>query len=219
MGQGNALPAVLVAGHLCDDLGGDIAGCGETVGLLDHGAADDRAVLEHILQIDQIAVMHMLGIIIRIMKMDDPLAVRLHDVFRKKHPARQVLAHLAGHVISLHAVDRRILIGILLLHIFIVALDQGKDPVVRCICLSHKRTFIAVAHIPSCQIEGAGGHNLVLHHILDLLHGHRPVKPAALKLHKLRDVVDLCICQASALRLNIRLRHRADDLINVKCLF
>ena len=189
------------------------------MGLLDHGAADDRAVLEHILQIDQVAVVHMLGIVIRIMEMDDPLTVRLHDVFRKEHPARQVLAHLAGHVISLHAVDRRILIGILLLHIFIVALDQGKDPVVRCICLSHKGTFVAVSHIPSRQIEGACGHDLVLHHILDLLHRHRPVEPAALKLHELRDVIDLRVREASVLRVNIRLRHRADDFVNVKCLF
>ena len=71
MRQGDGLAAVLVGGHLRDDLGGDVAGGGEGVGLLDQGAGDDGAVLQHVLQIHQIAVVHMLGIIVRVMEMDD----------------------------------------------------------------------------------------------------------------------------------------------------
>ena len=45
--------------------------------------ADHRSVLQHVLKIDQIAVVHMLRKIIRIMKMDDPLLVRLHNITRQ----------------------------------------------------------------------------------------------------------------------------------------
>ena len=80
MSQADALPAVLVAGYLRDDLGGDIAGGGEAMGLLNPGLADHGAVLQHILQIDQIAVVHVLCEIVGVVEMDDALLVRLHDV-------------------------------------------------------------------------------------------------------------------------------------------
>ena len=70
-------------------------------GLLDERAGDDRAVLQHILQIDQIAVVHVLGIIIRIMEMDDALLMGLNDIRRQQKPAGNILAHLAGHIVAL----------------------------------------------------------------------------------------------------------------------
>ena len=89
-----------------------------------HCSADDRSVLEHIFQIDKITVMHMLRIIIRIMKMDDTLFIRFDNIFRQKHSLRQVTADLSCHIISLHAVDRRIFIGIFLFDIFVIALNK-----------------------------------------------------------------------------------------------
>ena len=80
MGQADGLAAILVAGHLGHDLGGDVAGGGKAVGSLDEGTGDDGAVLQHILQIHQIAVVHMLGIIIRVVEVDDALLVSLHDL-------------------------------------------------------------------------------------------------------------------------------------------
>ena len=112
MGQRDGLPAILVRGHLGDDLGGDVAGGGEAVGPLDHGAGDHSAVLQHILQVHQVAVVHMLGIIIRIMEVDDALLMGLHDVpvaAAARHPV-----HLAGHVVPLGGVHHRVLIGVLL---------------------------------------------------------------------------------------------------------
>ncbi len=88
MGQGDRLAAVLVGGHLRDDLGGDIAGGGEAVGPLDEGTGDDGAVLQHILQIHQIAVVHVLGVVISVMEVDDALPVGLHDVLRAAAAAR-----------------------------------------------------------------------------------------------------------------------------------
>ena len=87
MGQGNGLAAVLVGGHLGDDLGGDVAGGGEAVGLFDQGAGDDGAVLQHVLQIDQIAVVHVLGIIVHVVEVDDARLVGLHDVLGQQHAA------------------------------------------------------------------------------------------------------------------------------------
>ena len=75
MGEGNALAAVLGTGNLGNGLGGDIAGSGKAAGLFNHGLADDGAVLEHIFQIYQTAVMHMLRKIVGIMEMNQPLFV------------------------------------------------------------------------------------------------------------------------------------------------
>ena len=69
------LSAVLVTCDLRNDLGRNVACRGKAVRLLDQCLADDRTVLEHILEIDQIAVMHMLRVVVRIMEMDDTLAV------------------------------------------------------------------------------------------------------------------------------------------------
>ena len=64
MSQSKGLTAILVAGYLCNDLGGNITCCEKTVWLLDHGLADHSTVLKHILKVDQIAVVFPLGIII-----------------------------------------------------------------------------------------------------------------------------------------------------------
>ena len=57
-------------------------------GLLDEGAGDDRAVLEHVLQVDQVAVVHMLGEIIGVVEVDDALVVRVDDVLGQQHARR-----------------------------------------------------------------------------------------------------------------------------------
>ncbi len=124
MRERDTLSAVLTAGNLGDTLCGHIAGRGKALGRIDHRLTDHRAVLQHILQVDQTAVVHMLGKIIRIMKMDDPFLMSLHDIRRQQETLRDILAHFARHIIALHAVDRRILIGILLFYFLIVALQQ-----------------------------------------------------------------------------------------------
>ena len=95
------------------------------MGLLNHGAADNGSVLKHVLQIDQIAVVHMLCEIVRIMEMNDSLIVGGHNLRRKQDTLGDVLAHLAGHVVALYAVDRRVLVGIFLLYFLIVALNEA----------------------------------------------------------------------------------------------
>ena len=94
------------------------------MGLLDHSAADHRTVLEHVFQIDQVAVVHMLGVIIGIVEMNDPLMVCLYNIFRQQHSLCQVLADFSCHIIPLYTVDCRIFIGIFLPDLLIITFDQ-----------------------------------------------------------------------------------------------
>ena len=50
------------------------------VRLFNQSAADDRAVLQHIVQIDEVAVVHVLGIVVGIVEVDDALLMRLDDL-------------------------------------------------------------------------------------------------------------------------------------------
>ena len=119
--------------------GRDVAGCGEAVRALDQCLADHGAVLQHILQVYKIAVVHMLCKIVGVMEVDDSLLIRLYNIFRKKKSSREILADFASHIVTLYAVDRRILVGIFLHNLFVVALDQGQDPVVPRVCFPHQR--------------------------------------------------------------------------------
>ena len=66
-------PAVLAGRHLGDDLGGDVCtGGGEKEwGFSISVPLMDGAVLQHVVQVDQVAVVHMLGVVVGVMEMDD----------------------------------------------------------------------------------------------------------------------------------------------------
>ena len=130
MGQADALAAVLVGSHLCNDLGGDVAGGGEAVGLLNEGARDDGAVLEHVVQIDQVAVVHVLCEVVGIVEVDQAFLVCLDNVRGQQQAGGQVLGDLTGHVVALDAVDGGVLVGVLLFDFLVVALDQAQNPLV-----------------------------------------------------------------------------------------
>ena len=191
VGQGDGLPAVLVAGHLGHDLGGDVAGGGEAVGLFNERAGDDRAVLQHILQVHQIAVVHVLGVIIAVVEVDDALPVCLHDVLGQQDALTEVAADLAGHIVPLGGVHHRVLVGVLLLGLLVVALDEGEDLIVGGVGLTHQGTGVTVGDVVLGHLECAVGHDIVFHHVLDLLHGGCAVHFLALKLHGLGDALDL----------------------------
>ena len=106
------------------------------MGLLDEGTGDDGAVLEHVLEVHKVTVVHVLGIVIRVMEVDYALVVSLHDVLGQKHTHGEVLGDLAGHVVTLHGVDRGVLVRVLLLDLFVVALDEGEDLVIRRVVLA-----------------------------------------------------------------------------------
>ena len=159
--------------------------------LFDERAGDDRAVLEHILQVHEIAVVHVLGKIVRVVEMDDTGLVRLDDLLRQQHPAREVLRYLARHIVALDGVDGGVLVGVFLLDLFVVRLDEGQDLVVRRVRLAHQRACVAVGDVVFCDLIGPVRHDLVLDEVLDLLDTERSVHRLTAELHTLGDAADL----------------------------
>ncbi len=125
MSQADTLAAVLVGSHLSDDLSGDIAGGGKAVGPLNLGAGDDRAVLQHILQVDQVAVVHVLRKVVGIVEVDQALIVCLDDLRVQQQAGGQVFGDLTSHIVALDAVHGGVLVGILLLDFLVLALASG----------------------------------------------------------------------------------------------
>ena len=154
MGQADALAAVLVGGHLCNDLGGDVAGGGEAVRLLNIGAGDDGAVLEHVVQIDEVAVVHVLGKVVGVVEVDETLLMGLDDLRVQQQAGGQVLGDLTGHVVALDAVDGGVLVGVLLLDFFVLALDQAQDALVGGVGLALEALDIAVGDIVAGDVMG-----------------------------------------------------------------
>ena len=67
----------------------------------------------------------MLGKVIRIMEMNDTLFVGSYNICGKQNPLGNIFADLAGHIVTLDTVDRRVLVGVFLLDFLIVALDKA----------------------------------------------------------------------------------------------
>ena len=191
MGQGNRLAAVLVGGHLRHDLRGDVAGGGKAVGPLNECAGDDGAVLQHILQIHKVAVVHVLGEVIRVMEVDDTLPVSIHDLLRQQDALCDVPADLTGHIVPLGGVHHRVLVGVFLLGLLVAALDEAEDLLVGGVGAADQRAGVAVGHIVLGHLKGTVGHDLILHQILYFLHGGGTVHFQAGKLHAFRNALNL----------------------------
>ena len=170
MRQGKGLSAVLITGYLSYNLGCNVTGCKKAMGLFNHGLTDNSTVLKHILQIDQITVMLLLGEIIGIMKMNNALLVSLHDLLRQKYTFRKVLTNLAGHVVSLCRINNRILIGILLIHFFINMINQSQNTIICGIRLTSQLPLISIAHILLGNLVSSHPHNAGLYHILNIFY-------------------------------------------------
>ena len=169
MGQRNRLATVLGGSNLSDDLRRDVAGSREAVRLLDQRARDNSAVLEHVLQVHQVAVMHVLGKVVRIMEVNQTLIVSIHNLLGQQHTLGQVLGDLAGHVVTLNGIDGRVLVGVLLLDLFVVALNQRQNLVVGRVLLALQALNIAIDDVVAGNLVAVETHDLVLDQILDLL--------------------------------------------------
>ena len=154
---------------------------------LDERAGDDRAVLQHVLQVHQVAVVDVLGKVVGVMEVDDALLVSLHHVLGQQHAARQVLGDLAGHVIALHGVHGGVLVGVLLHDLLVVALNERQDLVVGGVARTLDVLHVAVGDVVAGDLEGLGGHDLVLHHVLHLFDRHRVTAGGAGVLHLVGD--------------------------------
>ena len=176
MRKGDGLPAVLVGGDLGDDLGGDVTRRAEGVRLLNQGAGDNRAALEHILQIDQATVVHTLEVVVAVVEVNDAFLVRLSDFIRQKEPVGDVPAQLARYVIALGGQDCGVLVGVLLDDRFVDVVGDGESLPIQRAGVPQKLVFVAVLDV--CFGDGVDAllHQLGLNTVLNLLHGDCPVE-------------------------------------------
>ena len=217
MGQRNRLAAVLGGSNLGDDLRRDVASGREAVRLLDQRARDNGAVLEHVLQVHQIAVVHVLGKVIRIVEMDQALIMGIHDLLGQQHALGQVLGNLAGHIVALNGVDGRVLVGVLLLDLFVIALNQRQDLVVGRVLLALQALNIAIDDVVAGNLVAVETHDLVLDQILNLLNRNSVARVLACLGDVLRRINHLAVGKTRALLdLQVGGANRIDDLIDVK---
>ena len=166
--QCEGLSAVLVGCYLSDDLCRYVAGSEEGMRLFNHGLADDGAVLQHVFQIDQVAVMFSLRIVVSVVEMDDACFMRLHDFFGEEQTLCQILGHFAGHVVALGGIDDRVLVGIFLFDFFIGEVDQGKNAVIGRVALAGDFSLVTVADILLRYFIAAHFHDARFDHILNV---------------------------------------------------
>ena len=185
--------------------------------LLNQRTRDNSTVLEHILQVHQVAVMHVLGKVVRIMEVNQTLIVSIHNLLGQQHTLGQVLGDLAGHVVTLNGIDGRVLVGVLLLDLFVVALDQRQDLVIGRVLLALQALNIAIDDVVAGNLIAVETHDLVLDQILNLLDRHGVTRVLAclgdvlcrvnhLAVGKTRALLDLQVCGADGI----------DNLIDVK---
>ena len=171
MRQGDRLAAILIGGNLRNDLGGNITGRGKRVGLLNQCAGNHRAILQHVIQIHQITIVHVLRIVIGIMEVNNSSIMSFHDFLRKQNTVGDVLTHLACHVVTLYCVDGGILVGVFLFNLLVVRLDQRQNPIICGIGLSGQAADIAIGNILFGNLKGTMCHNCFFHKILNFLYG------------------------------------------------
>ena len=162
------LAAILVGCYLGNNLGRYVAGGEERMGFFDHCLADDSTVLEHVFQVNEIAVMFFLREIVGIMEVNDAFIVRLDDFFRKKKAAREVFGYLAGHIVALGRIDDRIFIGVFLFYFLVIKFDQRKNTVIGGIALAGNFAFITITDVFLCYFIAAHFHDARFYHILDI---------------------------------------------------
>ena len=161
------------------------------MGPFNQGPGDDGAVLEHVLQVYQIAVVHVLGKVVGVMEVDDALLVGFHDVLGQQQPFAEVPGDLAGHVVPLGGVYHRVLVGVFLLGLLVAAFNEAEDAVVRGVAPADQGAGIAVGDVVLRHLEGPVGHNLVFHQILNLFHRGGTAQLLTRQLHGFRDAPDL----------------------------
>ena len=217
VGQGNRLSAILVGSNLRNDLGGDIAGSGETVGLFDQCSGDHCPVQEHVFQIDQIAVMHVLRIVVHIMEVDDPFLMSLYDISRQKQAFGQIFRDFSGHIVPLGGVDHRVFVGVFLFCLFVGAFNQAEDPVIRGIALTDQGTCISVCDVALCKNKSPMDHELMLYLVLNFFYIGCPVQLLTIFRHSFSDGFDLFRSDAIGLfHLSICTRYGGIDLLVIK---
>ena len=162
----------------------------------------------------------MLGIIIRIVKMNNAFFMCFDNISRKQKSSGKISADLSCHIITLHTVNSRILVGILLLYFLIIALDQAHDLLICGIGLTHKCMLISVCDIFSGNLVFTGFHQSVFYQILNLLHTGSTCQILTVSFYFQLKTANLFLRKALILcHFLIGFRNRSEDLLSVENCF
>ena len=214
MAHVHALAAVLVGGHVGNDLGHDVAGHLETLGGLDELAVHHGAVVQHIPDIDETAVEDGLHEIIRVVKVQHALVMGLGDLLRQQDAPGQVPGHLAGDVVPLGGCDDGVLVAVLLGQLLIGVVEQAENALIGGVLPPDQGPVIAVNDIALGQGVLVQGHEPGLHHILNVLHQQTA---AATALYTAGDFLNLFLGNPVLLvHRGVGLADGGDDLAAVK---
>ena len=140
--------------------------------------------------------MHVLGKVVGVVEVDEPLVVRLHHVGRQQHALGEVLGDLASHVVALHRVDGGVLVGVLLLDLLVVALDERENLVVGGVFGALQALHVTVDDVLARDLELVELHELVLDEVLHLLDRDGVAGVLARLGNVLRSVDHLALGQA-----------------------
>ena len=161
--------------------------------------------------------MHVLRIVVGIVEVDDALLVGTHDLLGKEHAHGKVLGDLAGHVVALDRVDSRVLVGVLLLDVLVVALDERQDLVVGGVLLALEALHVAIDDVTTRDVIAVQSHDLVLDHVLDLLDRDGVARSLATVTDVLGGVDDLTLRQPLIdRRLGVGTRDGIRNLLDIE---
>ena len=166
------LTAVLRGSDGRDNLRGNGARGLERFRAFNHFAVHDRAVFEHVLNIDKTAVEYGLEEIIGVVEVQNALVVRLGNFFGQQDTAGQILRDLARNQIALGGSRARVLVGVFLHYVLIIVFNEGKYAFVRGVRLADKRTLVTVKDIRLHKLILLNFHQLFLYHILNIFDEH-----------------------------------------------
>ena len=93
-----------------------------------------------------------------------------YNLSGQQNAGGDILGDFACHVVTLNRIDGRILVGVLLLYLFVVALDEGKDPVIGGIGLTGEGTDVTVGNIFLGNFKSTVGHDGLFHQVLNFFH-------------------------------------------------
>ena len=193
--QRNRLAAVLVRGNLSNDLGGDIARSGKAMRLFNHRAGDNGAVLEHIIQIHEVAIVHMLSEVVRVMEVNEPFIMSVHDVGRQQHAPSHITRNFPSNIITLRRQDIYIFIGVLLASFHACSVHNGGDLVVDWTRFPLELMLIAVRHIVIGETVCSVPHNLHDDLVLHRFHSWQSLCIEEVILNVLGDSANVGITQ------------------------
>ena len=200
MCQRDGLTAVLAGCYLSNNLSCNVACRREAVWTLNQSTGDNSAVLQHVIKVDEVAVVHVLCKVIGIVEVDETLVVSSNNVLWKELTLNEVLRNLTSHVVTLNGNNGRVLVGVLLLDFLVVALNQRQNLVIGGVLMTLLVLDVAVNDVLTSNLKAVKSHELILDKVLDLLDGDGVSSLLALIGNVEGSKLNLTLSQALILR-------------------